>query len=151
MTFDPPTPINEHHPFIGWFDLANYLRAHAFQGEVTITGLWDADHTPSSDDEWRAAFDAMVTERFRSPGDGAAWVRSKIRANRARYQQTAGRPEAVAANAILNDSLEKSLRHRARIDRSLDAALDRYDRLRARELPYEIPDESYTDAHDLEE
>lgn len=76
----------------------------------------------------------MIAARFPNPSEAEAWVRAKTLANRVRYQQTAGRSEAVAADAILSDSLEKALRHRARIDRSLDAALDRYDRLRAREL-----------------
>lgn len=115
-------------------DLAHYLRAHAFEGNVVIEGLWDSDHTPSTDDEWRAVYTAMIAARFPNPSEAEAWVRAKTVANRVRHQQTAGRSEAVAADAILSDSLEKALRHRARIDRSLDAALDRNDRLRAREL-----------------
>ncbi len=129
-----PSPINSAYPHIGWMGLAHYLRAHAFEGNVVIEGLWDSDHTPSTDDEWRAVYTAMIDARFPNPSEAEAWVRAKTLANRVRYQQTAGRSEAVAADAILSDSLEKALRHRARIDRSLDAALDRYDRLRAREL-----------------
>lgn len=100
---------DERRPYIGWMDLALYLRAHAFEGNVVIEGLWDSNHTPSTDDEWRAVYMAMVAARFPNPSEAEAWVRAKTLANRVRRQQTAGRPEAVAADAILSDSLEKSL------------------------------------------
>jgi len=121
---------------LDWEVLGRYIVDHAFP-TMTFKYPWPEDRPPEDDDEWRRVFRSLVRSKFLNLDEARTWLRSQRARHYAQYLRSAGLPESLAAHRILGGSLEKSLLHRSRIDRSLDQALARYDKLQERALPQE--------------
>jgi hypothetical protein len=71
------------------------------RGEVKVRDLWDDDHKPSTEQEWRRVFMALVTHAFAGPASMEVWLTGLRRTWFADYQHVRGRrAEAVAKRSV---------------------------------------------------
>jgi hypothetical protein len=131
---DDSGPLGPFEPGIRYKDMCLYLKRHLYDGNVGFPGVWDEEHEPDRPNEWRKIFISLLHDTFVDVEQIQKWIKAQRTIHINEYWRTDGKPEAVAATKILNSSLDAALRHRARIDRALDSAMARFDRLKARDL-----------------
>ena len=118
-----------------WELMAVWLRG-SLERKVHVRGLWDEEHEPTDNTQWRRAFERIARHSYPSPDDMAAFLcvhrdrefaESELRAHGARRR---------AAMASLS-TLEECNRMRARITHELMRQWAMYELLRSREIPTE--------------
>lgn len=119
------------HQFEAWAKLIRYHRKGA---DLDVKDLWTAELTPTTEDEWKRAFDALLRHCFKDKQEAMLWATdiAGVMDAKARYAQ--GRTYEVAAAKALNGTFETTNKHRARILRELEQLLSMYSTLQERFL-----------------
>jgi hypothetical protein len=100
------------------------------RGEVRVDGLWDVQKKPSTHEEWRRVFVALVTTAFDRPASMELWLTERRRAWFAEYLQVQGRrAEAVAKRSV--KELERTTNLHGSVGRQLARELISYRLLQA--------------------
>ncbi len=114
--------------------MATFLRFHGPTPEVMIDGFWDEQNTPSTDEDWKRAFEALRDAFWDDRESATSWAMGKFIEISREFEQVEKLEERLAANRILSGPFDLQLRYEARLLSSLRVIGKEYAELQKRDL-----------------
>lgn len=99
-----------------------------------IRNLWDDEHKPSTEEEWKAAYRTLLKILWPDKEEAAIWAYQLFTRLNDEWAEVEGREREIAADQILNGPFETVTRYRGRLNNDLVRLLGVYEHLQSRKL-----------------
>lgn len=115
-------------------DLAESIYWNGPKPHVKVKGLWDDENTPSTQDQWRIAFETLKKHSWADDAAAVEWLKIEILKMERRLKTLDGMEERIAAKRILAGPFDLQTKYETRLLNNLKTLRKEYVELQKRDL-----------------
>lgn len=119
----------------GYEDFARFIRRYGPDPEVGVRGLWNKNHTPTTEADWRKAFDSLRDHHWPVESAALAWAEDTHLKLTRKLEAVEDLEARLVASRILKGPFDLQLKYESRLVNDLKRYLTIYERLQMRDMP----------------
>lgn len=125
--------VNEAEPS-DWKLFALFVKNNAPGSKARLAGLWDDDHVPTTEKDWKKAFKSLKAHYWPEESEAIKWATMMSTKFSHRLEEVEGLEERLVADRILNGPFDRQIKYETRLFNNLKTIRKEYSELQRRQL-----------------